>query len=460
MSRLMDKLAGDYRDLTEQYETILNRCADENRDPSDAEAANLDGLRSQMQPLGERLIELRETDDRRAAAVRAFTDAPALPEVRSNGPIVHVRSEPEIYRRDADPADRFSFFRDLLHSQLDRDHDSAARLERHSMMMRAAGTTTTGAGVVPPRWLFEEFAIIAHGARPWADTLRRVGIENANPVNIGVQNTPGASVTAQAAENNPPNDGSFNASLLTTSPKTYTGKVDVSRQLVDGSNPAIDSIIYTDSMGSYNEQIESAVVAAFEAATGLAATITFPGAGPYANLFDAFIDASASIRKHRKAPPRVVLCSEGAWAFMMKEKDSQNRPLVTTGYHGPVNAYGLGEAVTYGHVAGEVVGLQVIPSWAGVDNHIYVLKADDSLLLESSTFNFRYEEVLGPESIRLGVWGYAAPVIARYPAGIAKIDAGTTIPAPTSADDAGLRADGTSSTDQPAPPANHGRASK
>jgi hypothetical protein len=107
---------------------------------------------------------------------------------------------------------------------------------------------------------------------------------------------------------------------------------------------------------------------------------------------------------------------------------------VTTGYHGPVNAYGIGEAAVYGQIAGEVTGLSVIPSWAGVDNHLYVIKADDCLLLESSVFNFRYEEVLGPESIRLGVWGYAAPVIARYPAAIAKIDAGSTIPAPAEAE--------------------------
>jgi hypothetical protein len=65
-----------------------------------------------------------------------------------------------------------------------------------------------------------------------------------------------------------------------------------------------------------------------------------------------------------------------------------------------------------------------------VDNHIYIVKADDSILLESSTFNFRYEEVMGPSLIRLGVWGYAAPVLGRYPSGIVKIDAGTTIPAP------------------------------
>jgi HK97 family phage major capsid protein len=427
----MQRLAGDYQTLVDQYEAILNRCADEQRDPNDSEAGILDGLRSEMTPLGERLVELRETDDRRFAAVRAMNDAPDVSTTSSGGGLVHIRTEPEVYRRDAPPDQRRSFFRDLLHAQLDGDTECRSMLERHSMMMRAAGTTTTGAGIVPPTWLFEEFAIIAHGARPWADTLRRVGITDANPVNIGVQATPGAAVTAQASENTAPNDGSFNATILTTSPKTYTGKVDVSRQLVDGSNPAVDGIIYADAMGSYNEQIESAVVAAFEAAATFAATITYPGTAPvYSNLFDAFIDAGASVRKHRKSAPKVVFCSEGAWAFMGKEKDSQGRPLVTTGYHGPMNAYGLGAAITYGQIAGEVVGLQVVPSWAAVDNHLYVLKADDSLLLESSTFNFRYEEVLGPESIRLGVWGYAAPVIGRYPLGIAKIDAGTTIPAP------------------------------
>jgi HK97 family phage major capsid protein len=431
-NRLMQRLAGDYQTLVDQYEAILNRCADEGRDPTDEEAGLLDGLRSEMQPLGSRLVELRETDDRRYAAVRAMSDAPDLPETRTTGPLVHVRSEPEIYRRDLPDGQRRSFFRDLLHAQLDNDTECRSMLERHSMMTRAAGTTTTGAGVVPPTWLFEEFAIIAHGARPWADSLRRVGITDANPVNIGIQQSPGAVVGVQASENAVPADGNFNANLLTTSPKTYTGKVDVSRQLVDGSNPAVDGIIFADVMGAYNEQIESAVVTAFEGAASYAATITYPGTAPaYTLITDCFIDAGASIRKHRKAPPRVVLCSEGAWAFIAKEKDTAGRPVVVTGYHGPMNAYGLGEAITYGQVAGEVNGLSVIPTWAQtVDNHIFVAKVDDCLLLESSTFNFRYEEVLGPETIRLGVWGYAAPVVGRYAMAIAKIDAGTTIPAP------------------------------
>jgi HK97 family phage major capsid protein len=430
-NRLLEKLGSEYRTLSEQYDEILNRCEEAGRDPDDNEAALLENLRSEMGPLGERLIELRETDERRFAAVRAMSDAPEVPR-SANLPVVQIRSEAEVYRRDAPPEERHGFFRDLMYAQLDNDHEARSRLERHDVQVRAAGTTTTGTGVVPPTWLFEEFAMIAHGARPWADTLRRVGIDSANPVNIGIQQTPGAAVTAQASENTAPNDGSFNASILTTSPKAYTGKVDVSRQLVDGSNPAVDGIIYADAIGSYNEQIESAVVTAIEGAASYAATIIYPGTAPvYTNLPDTFIDAGASVRKHRKAPPRVVFCSEGAWAFISKQKDTAGRPLVVTGFHGPVNAYGLGDAVTYGHIAGEVVGLQVIPSWAqSTDNHLFVLKADDLLLLESSTFNFRYEEVLGPQSIRLGVWGYAAPVVGRYAMAIAKIDAGSTIPAP------------------------------
>jgi hypothetical protein len=75
--------------------------------------------------------------------------------------------------------------------------------------------------------------------------------------------------------------------------------------------------------------------------------------------------------------------------------------------------------------------LSVIPSWAqATDNFLYIVRADDMLLLESSTFNFRYEEVLGPSAIRLGVWGYAAPILGRYASSVIKINAGTTIPAP------------------------------
>jgi HK97 family phage major capsid protein len=380
--------------------------------------------------LSERILDLREREDRKMAGVMMTSRAPSAGDTSG---LVHVRTEPAVYApADARGGERVSFFRDLMHSQVGGDPTAEERLRRHELQLRAAGTTTTGAGAVPPTWLFGEFAILAHGPRPWADTLRLVPIENANPVNIGVE-TSGAVVAAQVNQNDPPTDGSFVTSIVTVQPSTLTGKVDVSRQLVDGSNPSIDGLIYADAMGSYAEAVETLVVNALEALTP-PVIVAYPGT--YTNLPDVFVDVNASVVKRRKAPASTVLLSAGAWAFLGKQKDTAGRPLITTGtFTGPTNAYGVGQPTQYEHLAGEVVGLQIIPSWAGVDNHLYVLKADDSLLLESSTFNFRYEEVLGPSSIRLGVWGYAAPVLARYPGGIARINAGTTIPAPAGADD-------------------------
>jgi hypothetical protein len=427
-NRLLERLGADYNQLVEQYETILNRCADEGRDPNENEVGLIEGLRSNMTPLAERILELRSIDDQRMGAVTALTAPPdlaALPSTAAGSQVVQVRSEEMVYRKpDASAGERVSFFRDLMMSQMKGDVEARSRLDRHDLQVRAAATTATGTGTMPPSWLFNEFAMIAHGARPVADTIRRVGITDANPVVIGVQNTPGAIIAAQASENAVPSDGSFNASQLVTTPTTYTGKVDVSRQLLDGSNPAVDGLVFTDCMGAYNEQIEMAVWAKMNAMVGanLGYNGAFDASVAGAQIPDAIIISGTNVRTKRKAPPAVVFCSENLWGNLMLEKDTTGRPIVVANWAGPMNARGVGDAITYGHIAGTVAGLPVVPSWAAVgQTNMYVSKADDVLLLESSTFNFRYEEVLGPESIRLGVWGYAAVVTDRYPLGWGRV---------------------------------------
>jgi HK97 family phage major capsid protein len=428
VSALLDRLGRDFNTLQAERDEIINRAADMGRDLTVAEADRVRVLDTSSGFLSERIIEQRAIEDRKAANVLPDPADPGGTARRPAG-LVQVRSEPQIYHPPDAGREAPVFFRDLLHAQIDRDPEARSRIDRHTLQTRTLATTPTAGGVLPPAWLFQEFAILAHGNRPWADQLRRIQIDNANPVNLG-QQTAGAAVTVQT-EGNPPNDGSFVAGVVTTQPTTLTGKVDVSRQIVDGSMPAIDALVYADAMGSYNEQVETMVVNAFEALAP-PVTITYPGTAPvYANLPDAFIDANASLVKHRKLGGSTVFCSSGAWAYLSKQKDGAGRPLITTSFGIPTNSYGVAQP---SHLQGEVTGLRVIPSWAGVDNHLYVAVASDLILLESSTFNFRYEEVLGPEAIRLGVWGYCAPILGRYATSTVRINAGTTIPAPIGAD--------------------------
>jgi hypothetical protein len=184
-------------------------------------------------------------------------------------------------------------------------------------------------------------------------------------------------------------------------------------------------------MGAYNEAVETGVVNAIEALTGLAGTITYPGTAPvYTNLPDAFIDAAASVRKHRNGNASAVLLGIGADAYLMKQKDGQGRPLVTTGDYGPTNARrrqsrGVRPDRRRGHrpVRDHQFGGQREPhvrrqgrrpAPAGI-RHV----------------PFRYEEVLGPSAVRLGVWGYAAPVVNRYPTALANLEAGSPYPGPS-----------------------------
>ena len=441
MNRLLQMLRTQHSELSAEYDEVLNRCADENRDPSEAESGILEGLRGQLEPLGERIVELRSVDDRRHATITALDDYPELPGSSSgtgaggNGPapIVHVRAEELVYRRDGGPDGSLSFFRDLMFRS-EGDPDAAERINRHTMQVRALGTTVTGAGAVPPVWLPSEFAELARGSRPVADTLRRVPITSATPVTVGVQ-TAGASVGTQVAEGDAPSDGSFTAVPLVTTPKTKTGKIDVTRQLVDGSNPAVDTILYGDLMGAYNEEVEAEVIAALAAQLGIAGTFPVdtvgdPAAAPPVPpdlIVDGIRRAATAVRSRRKRAPSHVYLTHVAFGALSGEKDGAGRPLITTGRYGPQNAVGLAEPTQYDGAAGEVLGLLIVPTWAGADGTVSVVRAADLLLLESSTLTFRFEEVVGPEKIRLGVWGYVGATTGRYPTAIGRV---TITPAP------------------------------
>ncbi|HEU5456790.1 MAG TPA: hypothetical protein VFU85_14025, partial [Nocardioides sp.] len=88
-----------------------------------------------------------------------------------------------------------------------------------------------------------------------------------------------------------------------------------------------------------------------------------------------------------------------------------------------VNVSGRGSVMVPGTVGGLGVavtdGLGV--GGATYPENILVLRAADTILFEGDVLRFRYEEVAGPESVKLGVWAYSAVIVRQAATSVRRI---------------------------------------
>jgi hypothetical protein len=323
--------------------------------------------------------------------------------------------DPGLYLREKEGG-RHSFFGDLYRSQ-QGDADATERMAVHT---RALSTGGQGVGVVPPKWMTEEFMTLARQGRALANAVRNIPLGNdPRPLTLPKQISGTDNVVGeQPAENDPVNGtDAWDSDVDVVTPKATAGKQVVSRQMLDMSSPAVDQLIFGDLISVYNMKIEHKVGAAMLTAAG-APVVTFATNAAFATdaaAIDAVIDAAIAVRNAHKMPANILVSTVNRWGEFKKLKDSTNRPLIPVSKYGPANVNGIGEVNT----DGEIESLQVI-STDGVGNgttfpeSFLVARSTDTILFETDVMRFRYEEQAGPESIVLGVWGYSA-VIVRQP---------------------------------------------
>jgi hypothetical protein len=134
---------------------------------------------------------------------------------------------------------------------------------------------------------------------------------------------------------------------------------------------------------------------------------------------DAITDAAIAVWNGRKLPADVALMRTSRWGRFMKFRDTAGRRLYPA--EGElVNISGRGSVRVPGSVGGMAVGVTDglgigigASAPAGYPESIVVFRSADTILFEGNMLRFRYEEVAGPESVKLGVWAYSA-VIVRY----------------------------------------------
>ncbi|MGH9248024.1 MAG: HK97 family phage prohead protease [Acidimicrobiales bacterium] len=347
-----------------------------------------------------------------------------------------VIKEPPIYRFDGD-VHKPSMVKDSWAYHNNRDYDARDRLVKFQQQVRDLVdwsqtqqfvNTTTAAAVIPPGYRPDLFVTQLMQGRPFAAALSRGTITDATPYTVPrFVSTAGA--TGDHVEGTNPVPGTMTLDTVTVTPGAISGIFELTREIVDSANPAIDAIALAAMRESWNQQTEVKIYDLLNGADGQAGTITggfvpsgaqvsvslvAPGGATSGRiLLQTVRRALARYPFNRFATPGAMLLSQEATVDFADARDTTERPLLPS--IGAQNSSGLGNAVQQGW---SVDGLPAVPAWAITDQgvgqaDVFGLNANDAWYWESNLLTFRFEEKKGPANIELALFGYFATHLLR-----------------------------------------------
>jgi hypothetical protein len=303
--------------------------------------------------------------------------------------------------------------------------DTGAR-ERLGAHHRALSNASQGAGLVPPVWLATEFEYLARQGRQISDIVRHYPLGNdPRPITLPRQTAGTDSVIAQVTPENthPSETNGLNTTTDVVTPVPTSGIQVVSRQMIDMDDPAIDAFVYGDMLAVYNTKVEAQVCAAMVTAAGSAVTTYASDATNFtaSAAEDGVTDAAFGVWNARKLPADIVAMRVLRWGKFNKFRDTSGRRLYPTDESQIVNGSGRGSVTSPGTVGGlPVIGTDGLGT-SGYAETILVARSQDTILFEGDIMRFRYEEVAGPESVKLGIWAYTAVMVRQTANSVRKL---------------------------------------
>lgn len=419
--------------LRASIEGLQTRAAEGNRDLSEEELRSVTEQATQLAGLTDQIESLTnvEVRSRRVGELAASLDAGGQGEGQGGEPqnlggdqqnrsrTTTRDRDPGHYRSVADGG-AHSFFGDHFRAVKSGDQEARRRLDEH---MRAVTQASGGTGIVPPKWMLDEYQALARQTRIVADLVRHIPLgQDPRPLILSKQ-TGGtdANVTTQTAEG--ANNAGWGTDRYTSDVDTLTpvfkaAYQDVSRQLLDASTPAVDSLIFGDLRSAWDAVVETLTCAAILTG-GTAAGTTFANEAGFKTAaagIDAVIDAQTAVAGDQRGPADLAVMNYRRFGGFRKMKDGNNRPLMPVSRYGPQNANGSLD----NRLVGDIEGVDAVAS-SGVPTtyaeKYAVLRRHAVILAESETVDFTYEQAGGPAFVRMGLWGYVGTLV-RNPGSI------------------------------------------
>jgi HK97 family phage major capsid protein len=337
--------------------------------------------------------------------------------------------DPGLYLRGG----QYSFVGDAYRAAKMGEKAAAERLLRHSNALRdnvhlrdvlGAGATTFGAGLVPPVWLAEQFAPVMHKRLRLAAQLRQVPWAGPFAWSIPVAGTVAKTSTVAEGVNTTETDPAY--SILTVTPKPIMGYSEVSRQMLEASNPAVDAVIWGDLTGDFYDNAELECITALNGQAGVNTVTVSAGTATTTDILaqrTGILDGIAAISDAPAGDPDFFVGRTARWTTYLKFQDTTGRPLILAQAYTPSNAIGEGGAVNgyRSPIQGTLESLLVVTSPSVAASTGFILNSQEALFSISPPMEFMFEQPAGPALVRIGIWGYEAVTFGRRPKANTKI---------------------------------------
>lgn len=365
-----------------------------------------------------------------------------------------------------------SYFGDLYRFNKYSDRKALARLQRnaeetredlekrgvtwHDAEGRALGSTSTAGGdFLPPLYFGDLYAEYKRARRVAANLVRNLPLAaHGNTITIP-RIVGGTSAAAQTADNQNVANVDAVTAIVTIPVCTVAGYIDLSRQIVERSEPGLDQLITEDLLSDYNKRVNSYVVNGTGSSGQPTGFLTQSGTNsiPYTDgsptvpeLYPKVMDAVRQVTEAVFEPTVGFIMTARRWAWVLSAQDDSKRPLAVPNAQGPFNALAIhsesnpsfvDNMVPAGTFGGYLVYIdETIPktNGAGTNEDVIIGGAfKEAILWEDSAGprTFTFEGVTSQTAaIRVQVFGYMAFTAGRYPAATSKIT-GTGLAAPT-----------------------------
>lgn len=425
-------------------DATLNRAAEEDRDITEIEAANVQALAKEIEALDARISQVTDIETRKAEAAelarKVEGNAPA--EARSAGGWKVTREE-----RTYHPESDNSFVRDAFAATILGDWEAQQRIARHQQeekIEKRDVTSAAFAGLVVPQFLTDLAAPFARAGRPFMDVSRKHALP-ASGLTISISKVTTGSAVAVQTEGSAVQETNMDDTKLDITVNTIAGQQNVSRQALERGT-GIDALVMADLVSAYHTKLDAEYVTTNAASLTNVITqvVTFTSGSPtVAELYPKIMDGIQRIQTNYFGGPNFILMHPRRLAWILAALDQNDRPLALPTSNGPQNAFAVGQgSVVYGNSGYTIAGLPVITdanvittNGTGTNEDVIIIgNTQEAHLWETaggSPFMLRFEDVKSAElEVKMVVYGYSAFTANRYPNAFALIG-GTGLVAPT-----------------------------